>query len=471
MFCSLDTSVYLPNLLKSIDEDVLFRVGERNYYTTFTTIEALDQAMFNHYDSLEKRTERGGNLMTLKQEQVPLATFLKTYVELADEQNWNNKTKIQNLASKLASSHLAQSLRLLVSIYKEWDFERCCKHILELEESLAKAKPVNMIHFQNHFPLYPDPNPQGYQQLGGQPVFALQQQSIGPVGMAPPAGPSKLFHRVCYHCGEPGHKGFECSQKRQDFCKHCRKSGHNDDNCRAQNHPKRCNNHGWNRNQQYRQKTKNRFYNKNAQSDPAYYHPTANRIPSQPIRNAPPEEGRQRLTTPEVSMVQQLLDESKKRKADRKEDDTPNKKVRFNDGENKEDIDYESLTAKVHAHLCAMAEQVLDPADRQEHPLPPEVEIVEVTVAKDRNSNLEEVCSVELGKKEPVRKPPVFKERIVQRRQEMHKSPYWQCLRKLRTDRNAEEREKVRLELLKEAVLEFEEREQVISAECYEHYT
>jgi hypothetical protein len=83
-FCSLDTSVYLPNLLKSIDEDVLFKVGGRNYYTTFTTIEALDQAMFNHYDSLEKRTERGGNLMTLKQGQVPLATFLKTYVELAD---------------------------------------------------------------------------------------------------------------------------------------------------------------------------------------------------------------------------------------------------------------------------------------------------------------------------------------------------------------------------------------------------
>jgi hypothetical protein len=98
MFCSLDTSFYLPNLLKSIDEDVLFRVGGRNYYTTFTTIEALDQAMFNHYNSPEKRIERGGNLMTLKQEQVPLATFLKTYVELADEQNWNNKTKIQNLA-------------------------------------------------------------------------------------------------------------------------------------------------------------------------------------------------------------------------------------------------------------------------------------------------------------------------------------------------------------------------------------
>jgi hypothetical protein len=35
----------------------------------------------------------------------------------------------------------------------------------------------------------------------------------------------------------------------------------------------------------------------------------------------------------------------------------------------------------------------------------------------------------------------------------------------LRTDKNAEEREKVRLELLKEAALEFEEREQVISAE------
>jgi hypothetical protein len=60
--------------------------------------------------------------MMLKQGQVPSATFLKTYVELADEQNWNNKTKIQNLASKLASSHLAQSLRLLVSIHKEWDF-------------------------------------------------------------------------------------------------------------------------------------------------------------------------------------------------------------------------------------------------------------------------------------------------------------------------------------------------------------
>jgi hypothetical protein len=57
LFCSLDTSVYLPNLLKSIDEDVLFRVGGRNYYITFTTIEALDQAMFNHYDSPEKRTE------------------------------------------------------------------------------------------------------------------------------------------------------------------------------------------------------------------------------------------------------------------------------------------------------------------------------------------------------------------------------------------------------------------------------
>jgi hypothetical protein len=90
---------------------------------------------------------------------------------------------------------------------------------------------------------------------------------------------------------------------------------------------------------------------------------------------------------------------------------------------------------------------------------------VEVTVAKDKNSNLEEVCSVELGEKEPVRKPPVSKERIVRRRQEMHKSPYWQCLRKLRTDRNAEEREKVRLELLKKAALEFEEQEQVISAE------
>jgi predicted aspartyl protease len=43
--------------------------------------------------------------------------------------------------------------------------------------------------------------------------------------------------------------------------------------------------------------------------------------------------------------------------------------------------------------------------------------------------------------------------------------PLWQRLRKLRTDRNAEEREKVRLELLKEATLEFEEREQVNSAE------
>jgi hypothetical protein len=93
--------------------------------------------------------------MTLKQGQVPLATFLKIYVELADEQNWNNKTKIQKLASKLASSHLVQSLRLLVSIHEEWDFKKCCKHILELEESLAKAEPVNVIHFQNHFPLYP----------------------------------------------------------------------------------------------------------------------------------------------------------------------------------------------------------------------------------------------------------------------------------------------------------------------------
>jgi hypothetical protein len=72
-------------------------------------------------------------------------------------------------------------------------------------------------------------------------------------------------------------------------------------------------------------------------------------------------------------MVQQLLDKSKKRKADRRKDDTPNKKVRFNDREDKEDIDYESLTAEVHAHLCTMAEQVLDPTDRQEHPLPPEV--------------------------------------------------------------------------------------------------
>jgi hypothetical protein len=65
----LDTSVYIPNLLKSIDEGVLFRVDGRNYYTAFTTIEALDQAMFNHYDSPEKRTERGG----------------KIYVELANE--------------------------------------------------------------------------------------------------------------------------------------------------------------------------------------------------------------------------------------------------------------------------------------------------------------------------------------------------------------------------------------------------
>jgi hypothetical protein len=32
---------------------------------------------------------------------------------------------------------------------------------------------------------------------------------------------------------------------------------------------------------------------------------------------------------------------------------------RFNDGENKEYI--ESLTAEVHARLCAMAERVLDP--------------------------------------------------------------------------------------------------------------
>jgi hypothetical protein len=147
-------------------------------------------------------------------------------------------------------------------------------------------------------------------------------------------------------------------------------------------------------------------------------------------------------------MVQQLLDESKKRKADKREEDTLNKKVCFNDGKNKEDIDYESLTAKVHAHLCAMAVQVLDPAVHQEHPFPPEVEILEVTFAKDRNNNLEEVCSVELGEKEPVRKPPVSKERIVRRRQEMH---YWQRLRKLRTDRNAKECEKVRLELLKEA--------------------
>jgi hypothetical protein len=65
-------------------------------------------------------------------------------------------------------------------------------------KSLAKAEPVNMIHFQNHFQLYPNPNPQGYRQLGGQPVFALQQQPIGPVGMAPLAGPPEPFHRVCY---------------------------------------------------------------------------------------------------------------------------------------------------------------------------------------------------------------------------------------------------------------------------------
>jgi hypothetical protein len=63
MFCNLNTSVYLPNLLRSIDEDVLFRVGRRNYYTIFTTIKALDQAMFNTYDSLEQRTEQGGNLL------------------------------------------------------------------------------------------------------------------------------------------------------------------------------------------------------------------------------------------------------------------------------------------------------------------------------------------------------------------------------------------------------------------------
>jgi hypothetical protein len=57
--------------------------------------------------------------------------------------------------------------------------------------------------------LYPNPNPQGYQQLGRQPTFALQQQPIGPVGMAPLAGPLEPFHGVCYRCGEPGHKSFD----------------------------------------------------------------------------------------------------------------------------------------------------------------------------------------------------------------------------------------------------------------------
>jgi hypothetical protein len=284
-------------------------------------------------------------------------------VKLADEKNWNNKTKIQNLASKLASSHLVQSLRLLVSIHEEWDFERCCKHILELEESLAKAKPINVIHFQNHFLLYPHPNPQGYQQLGGQPIFALQQQPIGPVGMAPPTGPSEPFHGVCYRCREPGHKGFECPY----------------------------------------QMTKDRFYNKNAQSDPAYYHPTANKIPPQLIRNAPPEEGRQWLTTPEVNMVQQLLDESKKRKVMRV-------------------LLQKSTLTFVPWQNKSLIQQII-----KSIPFLQRSRLWKLLL-RDRNSNLEEVCSVELGKKEPVRKPLVSKERIVRRRQEMHKSPYWQHL-------------------------------------------